>query len=90
MFSDKPQNVTLSIRCPKIHIYADLSLIRIVICNLLKNGIESAKEYEDGSVELFAAICEKQPQIVVTDNGAGIPFNRTEDIFLPFYTTKKD
>ncbi len=90
MFSDKPQNVTLSIRCPKIHIYADLSLIRIVICNLLKNGIESAKEYEDGSVELFATICEKQPQIVVTDNGAGIPFNRTEYIFLPFYTTKKN
>lgn len=28
--------------------------------------------------------------IKITDNGSGIPSNLLEDIFIPFFTTKKD
>ena len=52
--------------------------------------MQSASEHSDGSVELRATLCEGVPLITVTDNGDGIPANRMEEIFLPFYSTKEN
>lgn len=89
LFEKESENVKLTIHYPDMQITADPSGIRIVLSNLLRNALESATAYGDGCVELRATLCEGNPQITVTDNGCGIPRNRIEDIFFPFYTTKE-
>ncbi len=89
LFKKESENVKLTIHYPNMHITADNSEIRIVLSNLLRNAIESAAAYKDGNVELRATICDNSPQITITDNGSGIPQNRIEDIFFPFYSTKE-
>lgn len=89
LFEKESENVKLSIHYPDIEICADPSLIRVVLNNLLRNAIQSAMAHKDGRVELRATLCENCPQITVTDNGDGIPENRIEDIFSPFYSTKE-
>ncbi len=89
--ADKQSNVKLKIFSPsQLYIYADAVQMHVVLSNLLTNAIHSAGQYPDGVVEISATMCEGSPFISVTDNGAGIPAERLDDIFLPFYTTKKD
>lgn len=89
--ADKQGGVKLKISAPSdIYIYADAVQMRMVLNNLLNNALHSAGQFADGLVELSATICEKRPIISVIDNGAGIPADCLENIFLPFYTTKKD
>ena len=90
LFEKEFPAVKFTAHCPDIEIVADASEIRIVLSNLLRNAMQSASAYPDGSVELRATLCEGSPLITVTDNGAGIPENRMKEIFLPFYSTKKE
>ena len=90
LFEKEFPAVKFTAHCPDIEIVADASEIRIVLSNLLHNAMQSASAYPDGSVELRATLCEGSPLITVTDNGAGIPENRMKEIFLPFYSTKKE
>lgn len=89
LFEKEFPAVKFTAHCPEIEIVADASEIRIVLSNLLRNAMQSAAGYPDGSVELRATLCEGSPLITVTDNGDGIPANRIEEIFLPFYSTKE-
>jgi signal transduction histidine kinase len=90
LFEKEYPALKLTVHCPDIQITADASEVRIVLSNLLRNAMQSASAYPDGSVELRATLCEGSPLITVTDNGAGIPENRMKEIFLPFYSTKKE
>jgi signal transduction histidine kinase len=60
------------------------------VLNLLRNSIRATSELESPIVTLALL---REPtghcRIEVRDNGPGIPQNRREDIFLPFYTTHK-
>lgn len=89
LFEKEFPAVKFTAHCPDIEIVTDASEIRIVLSNLLRNAMQSAAGYPDGSVELRATLCEGSPLITVTDNGDGIPANRIEEIFLPFYSTKE-
>lgn len=89
LFEKENENVKLIIHYPDKCIYADPSGIRIVLTNLLRNAIQSASLYDDGCVELRATLCDNSTQISVADNGEGIPRNRIDEIFLPFYSTRE-
>lgn len=89
LFEKEFPTVKFTAHYADILIVADPSDIRIVLSNLLRNAMQSAAGYPDGSVELRATLCEGSPLITVTDNGDGIPANRIEEIFLPFYSTKE-
>lgn len=89
LFEKEFPTVKFTAHYADIQIVADPSDIRIVLSNLLRNAMQSAAGYPDGSVELLATLCEGSPLITVTDNGDGIPANRIEEIFLPFYSTKE-
>lgn len=71
-------------------ITADKKLITQVIINLIKNSIESLSKSENGTIFFNAFQDEnKRTLIQISDNGSGIPSNDLENIFIPFYTTKK-
>jgi two-component system, NtrC family, nitrogen regulation sensor histidine kinase NtrY len=67
---------------------ADPELLAQALLNVLRNSIRATAELGHATVVLKIA---REPQghfrIEVRDNGPGIPQDRREDIFLPFYTT---
>ena len=69
---------------------ADPSLIEQVLINLVKNSIEALEGRKDGKISL--SVNETANHIVIKeeDNGPGIQTSDIQDIFLPFFTTKKD
>jgi len=70
---------------------ADPMQIEQVLINLLKNAVEAIIRTEGGTVTLEAYIGDGGNIIVeVTDNGCGIPNDKLEQVFVPFYTSKRE
>jgi two-component system nitrogen regulation sensor histidine kinase NtrY len=69
---------------------ADPQQIEQVLINLLKNAGEALAGREGGRVLLRGARDDHgKVQIHVSDNGPGIEAAQIDDIFLPFFTTKR-
>jgi len=67
-------------------ISADVQQMEQVLINIVKNAIESIEE--KGTITF-----ETNPQkrnLTITDNGKGIPSHIEENLFSPFFSTKKD
>jgi nitrogen fixation/metabolism regulation signal transduction histidine kinase len=75
----------------KLEIEIDMYLIEQVLINLILNAVEACDKKYKAKIKVSA---EKQVDgrvfISVTDNGPGIPPEIMEDIFVPFFTTKKE
>lgn len=69
----------------------DIDLLTQVVLNLMKNAAEAASEHATvPRVALsIAALPDGRTKIVVSDNGPGIPEKYLQDVFLPFFTTKR-
>jgi signal transduction histidine kinase len=69
---------------------ADPELLAQALLNLIRNSLRATADLNEQVVVLGLA---REPgghfRIEVRDNGTGIPEDRREDIFLPFYTTHK-
>ena len=70
---------------------ADRQMMEQVLINLVKNSVVAVRNTEDPEVELFCSrdgdmhIC-----LSVRDNGEGIPKDKLEQVFIPFFTTRED
>ena len=65
----------------------DRELIEQALLNLLKNAVEAARGQPQPMVTLRYGLDASDVVFAIEDNGAGLPAD-TEDMFLPFYTTK--
>lgn len=70
-------------------ILIDPKLISQVVINLLKNAKEALSETNQPKVSIVLAKDEFTFSLMISDNGVGIPEELREDIFVPFFTTKK-
>ena len=70
-------------------IHADSSLIPRALINIIRNAIQATDEVEDGQITVLASAPGGKPCITVTNNGPEIPESQIEQIFMPFYSTKK-
>ncbi|MCK5032443.1 MAG: HAMP domain-containing histidine kinase [Calditrichia bacterium] len=72
----------------KVYIFGDAVQIEQVITNLVNNGIDAIGE--NGEMNIQVLKTEKQQvQIIISDTGRGIEKHIRDNIFSPFFTTKK-
>ncbi|MFC2097700.1 PAS domain-containing sensor histidine kinase [Bacteroidota bacterium] len=86
------RNIKTIVRVNPVNLvlHADKKLLEQLIINLIKNSIEALEGKKESIIQLssFKTIDEKI-QIQVSDNGKGIMEELIDDIFIPFFTTKK-
>lgn len=85
------KNIDLDIilKDPSIELLLDINLIEQVLINLLLNSIEAIKGKSNPYISLSATLVSGKSQIKVSDNGVGMPPDILENIFTPFFTTRK-
>jgi len=81
----------ISIVPNNLELLCDPDLIEQLLINLMINSIESLSESSSPVIKLHA-FHEKNSNVVIQvwDNGRGIPEDKLNEIFTPFYSTKKD
>ncbi len=85
-FSEKQMTLELADHCT-CEIEADSDLLLQVLLNLLKNALNAS-----GSHDKVVLSCEEDAQnvyITVTDTGVGMTREEREQMFDPFFTTRK-
>jgi signal transduction histidine kinase len=88
--AEVPANITLQVDIPAdLTVYADRQKVQQVLINLIKNAIDAIRD--KGKIRIMAArLDEKNVEIVVIDNGAGMEPEKLAKIFDPFFTSKKE
>jgi nitrogen fixation/metabolism regulation signal transduction histidine kinase len=83
-------NFTILLLQDDLRIMADPELLEQVLINLILNAIDALEGREKPAIELTASINAGQQTVIqVKDNGAGIDEEVLQNIFVPFFTTKK-
>jgi signal transduction histidine kinase len=83
--AEQGATLTYQANTPDLLIYADEGQIMMVFNNLIKNAVQA----DATSIRITADLnSEDQTVIRVANNGKAIPLRQTEEIFIPFYTTK--
>mgnify|MGYP001818777179 CR=1 FL=1 len=68
---------------------ADPALLDQVILNLVKNAIEALEETGSPRIRLEGRLDLGRTILSVSDNGPGVPEDVRDQIFIPFFTTKR-
>lgn len=71
-------------------LHVDSGLLSLALINIIRNAIQATEGVEDGQVTVLASMPGGKPLITVTNNGPEIPQAIIEQIFMPFYSTKKN
>ena len=72
---------------PDLMIYADEGQISQIFINLIKNALQAGAKHIDISAAMGK---DDELIIIVANDGAPIPVESQEQIFVPFFTTKKE
>lgn len=73
-----------------LEINADPVLIEQVLINIITNSLHAVEQTQQPTITIKATQQERHVTIGVTDNGRGIAPKELSEIFIPFFTTKKD
>ncbi|MBS1729582.1 MAG: HAMP domain-containing histidine kinase [Bacteroidetes bacterium] len=76
---------------PSLAIEADINLLEQVLINLVVNAMEAVKESLNPKITFTAYRNQLGHTIIkIADNGAGIPEELIDQIFVPFFSTRKN
>lgn len=75
-----PANATIEI---------DRKLIEQVLINLINNSIHALEGIKKPLIKISCIVEQERILLLISDNGKGIEENIMNQIFIPFYTTKK-
>jgi len=83
--------ITVILKDPLVSAEMDAGLIEQVLINLVLNAIDAVKNQEEPKIVLSAYTDNDSKVIIkVADNGTGMPEDVLEQIFIPFFSTKKN
>ena len=83
-------DVTVDVSPGTLEISADSALLDQVLVNLVKNALDAVCRASSPAIALRARLEYGRVVIGVTDNGHGIDAESIDQVFVPFYTTKRD
>ncbi len=85
-------NIKLKIEVenPDLQLNIDPSLIEQLLINLIRNSIHALEERADKKIYIRAYTEDQAVVVEVNDNGKGIPERELKEIFVPFFSTKKE
>lgn len=88
----KQKNIELEIilNDTSVMIEADVNLLEQVLINLMVNAMDAVKDTAAAKITLTAFINQNNRSIIkIADNGAGMPEELLDKIFVPFFSTRK-
>ena len=72
-----------------MQVWADRRLLEQILINLLTNSQQALKGADKPEIKLMAKETEGKIMLQVSDNGGGIPEDKLDKIFVPFFSTKE-
>jgi two-component system, NtrC family, nitrogen regulation sensor histidine kinase NtrY len=85
-------DVELVIEGPRLHVLCDRDQVQQALINLLRNAVEASKlvAASDGSgpIRLRWQRHQQRVRVTIIDGGTGLPLS--DNLFVPFFTTKAD
>ena len=75
---------------PSLQIHADRNLLDQVLLNLVKNAVDALGDTASPEITIKARLDYGRVLLQVSDNGPGIPASVLDQVFVPFFTTKRD
>ncbi|MBD3168849.1 MAG: PAS domain S-box protein [candidate division Zixibacteria bacterium] len=90
--SMKDSNITILLDLKENipHFKGDRDIVEQVITNIVVNAIEVLENYKgEKAIEIKTFSSSNKAFVVINDSGPGVPVNIRDEIFEPFYTTKK-
>ncbi|XOV65983.1 MAG: ATP-binding protein [Fluviicola sp.] len=88
VFVSEGISVKVETNLEEVIIRADRSQMIRVFNNLIKNAIQATPEDRSTEVRIIITRTESKIQIDISDNGVGIPAEKKNKIFTPYFTTK--
>ncbi|MES2328923.1 MAG: HAMP domain-containing sensor histidine kinase [Bacteroidota bacterium] len=89
--NQKGIEMEIILKDPELTLDVDNNLIEQVLINLIVNAIEAVKESEHPRIILSALIgAHSKVAVRVSDNGYGMNEEVMNNIFIPFFSTKKN
>lgn len=73
-------------QCAPVVVQGDADQLEQALINLLRNGVDAAKE-TGGGVRVFCTADAARVEVVIQDEGQGI--SNPANLFVPFFTTKR-
>jgi two-component system, NtrC family, nitrogen regulation sensor histidine kinase NtrY len=67
---------------------ADPQLLEQAMINLLRNAAEAVAGLAQPRIDVSCQLREEQLIITIADNGTGLPAEKRDQVFVPFFTTK--
>ena len=82
--------IEVSIDPPELAVDADRQLLEQVLINLIKNAREAMKATATPRLRLAARLQRGRIVLDVEDNGSGISEDIRDQVFIPFFTTRRE
>jgi len=83
--------IEIILKDPDLSLEADTNLIEQVLINLVVNAVEAVKDRSEPQITLSAHSSPSNRAVIrVADNGMGMSPEVIDNIFIPFFSTKKN
>ncbi|MDD5759290.1 MAG: ATP-binding protein [Desulfobulbaceae bacterium] len=85
----KGVTIKASLHPTPLQVRVDAERLEQVVVNLIRNAVEALESASSGTVTVCTRPQDESVEVLVMDDGPGIPEVVLENIFTPFFTTKK-
>lgn len=90
-FNTQSIRLSANVQPSELDVYADRDMLEQMLLNLLKNADHAVIGVEQPEIDLSAYLNKRGHVVIeVKDNGHGISPDMAKQIFVPFFTTKRE
>ncbi|MEL7536995.1 MAG: ATP-binding protein [Pseudomonadota bacterium] len=82
--------IAVDVSPESLTVQADRSLLDQVLLNLLRNAVDALAGMKDSRIAIRGRLDHGRVLLQVADNGPGMPDHVLDQVFVPFFTTKRE